>query len=254
MKIQFTPVAFGAVADAVRAHLAALPSPVDSFIEQHILASRHYRIALDDAAAGFCSVHGESLITQFALDAPHRRHGQAAFQLARRLESVQAAFAPTCDEFFLSHAIDDCRQIDRQAYLFQALPGAYPPTPEIQVRAAGPEDLPAIRAGSGSFFDPVEANVGEGDLYIAERAGGYVGFGIIDRSELYADVASVGMYTLEAARRTGVGTATIRALIAECRRAGLRPVAGCWHYNHRSKQTLEAAGMFSASRLLRISY
>lgn len=252
--IELTPVEFGAIAGAVRAHLAALPSPVDSFIEQHILASRHYRIVVAGEAAGFCSIHGESLITQFALDAPHRRHGQAAFQLLRRTESAQAAFAPTCDEFFLSHATDDCRQIDRQAYLFQAAEGAPPPAADILVRPAGPEDLPAIRAGSGSFFDPLEASLGEGELYVAERAGAYVGFGIVDRSELYADVASVGMYTVEAARRTGVGTATIRALLAECRRAGLRPVAGCWYYNHRSKQTLEAAGMYSASRLLRVSY
>ncbi len=30
--------------------------------------------------------------------------------------------------------------------------------------------------------------------------------------------------------------------------------AGCWYYNHRSKQTLERAGLYSPTRLLRISY
>jgi GNAT superfamily N-acetyltransferase len=254
MDIHFSPVPFAEIADSLRRHVSALPSPIDSFFEEHILASRHYRIQIDGVVAGRCAIHGESLITQFALDAVHLRYGQAAFQQVRRLESVQAAFVPTCDELFLCYAIDDCRQVDRQAYFFQALPVTSAPASDIHVRQAQPGDLPAIRAGVGSFFDAVEERMEEGELYIATRAGQPVGFGIVDRSALYADVASIGMYTVEAERHTGVGTATIRALITECRQAGLRPIAGCWYYNHRSKQTLEAAGMFSASRLLRVNY
>lgn len=254
MNIRFIPVPFAEIADALRLHVVGLSSPIDSFLEEHILASRHYHIEIDGAAAGRCAIHGESLITQFALDVAHRRYGQAAFQGVRRLESVQAAFVPTCDEFFLSHAIDDCRQIDRQAYFFQALPDIPAPGEDVRVRHAEPDDLPTIRTGSGSFFDPLETSLDSGDLYIAERAGACVGFGIVDRSTLYADVASIGMYTVEWARHTGVGTATIRVLITECRRAGVRPIAGCWYYNHRSKQTLEAAGMFSHTRLLRVNY
>jgi RimJ/RimL family protein N-acetyltransferase len=71
---------------------------------------------------------------------------------------------------------------------------------------------------------------------------------------LYDDVASIGMYTMEPFRQSGVGTATIVTLMDECRRRSLRPVAGCWYYNHRSKQTLERAGMFSPTRLLKIDY
>jgi len=254
MNIRFIPVPFAEIADALRLDIIGLTSPIDSFLEEHILTSRHYRIEIDGAAAGRCAIHGESLITQFALDAAYRRYGQTTFQRVRRLESVQAAFVPTCDEIFLSHAIDDYRQIDRQAYFFQALPNTPAPESDVSIRQASPDDLPTIRAGSGSFFNALETNLEAGKLYITECAGICEGFGIIDRSTLYKDVASIGMYTVEWARHTGVGTATIRALIAECRRIGLRPVAGCWNYNHRSKQTLEAAGMFSHTRLLRISY
>ncbi|MBX0326263.1 hypothetical protein K2Z83_00960 [Oscillochloris sp. ZM17-4] len=188
MPITFTPVSFDEIASLVRAHVAALASPFDSFLEDHILASNHYRILIDGAAAGFCSIHGESLITQFALAPAHRRHGQAAFWGARRLESVQAAFVPTCDELFLAHAIDDCRQIDRQAYFFQALPGSPAPPADIRVRQADLADLPTIRAGAGGFFDSLEASLEQGELYITERAESCLGFGIIDRSVLYADV------------------------------------------------------------------
>jgi RimJ/RimL family protein N-acetyltransferase len=81
-----------------------------------------------------------------------------------------------------------------------------------------------------------------------------VGFGILVESRLYEDVASIGMYTIERFRQTGVGTATIAMLIAECRRRSLRPVAGCWYYNHRSQRTLQRAGMYSSTRLLKIDY
>jgi RimJ/RimL family protein N-acetyltransferase len=81
-----------------------------------------------------------------------------------------------------------------------------------------------------------------------------VGFGILESSSLYDDVASIGMHSIEGFRRQGVGTATIRLLIDECRRRGLRPVAGCWYYNHASKKTLERAGLFSPTRLLKIDY
>lgn len=79
-----------------------------------------------------------------------------------------------------------------------------------------------------------------------------VGFGLISRSALYDDVASIGMYTIDRFRANGVGTATIQRLIDECRRFGIRPVAGGWYYNHRSRRTLERAGMHSSTRLLRV--
>ena len=58
------------------------------------------------------------------------------------------------------------------------------------------------------------------------------------------------MFTIEPFRNTGVGTTTIALLMAECSRRGLRPVAGCWYYNHGSKRTLERAAV-TQTRLLR---
>ena len=88
----------------------------------------------------------------------------------------------------------------------------------------------------------------------SERDGTGVGFGVRVKSRFYADVACIGMYTLEPYRNTGAGTATIALLIDECARRGLRAVAGCWYYNHASKRTLERAGMVTQTRLLKIEY
>jgi len=245
------------IREAVQQHMEALPRPIDSFLEDHILAAAHYCIAIDGADAGFASIHKGSLITQFCLAEPYKRYGQPVFQRLRKMETVREAFVPTCDEFFFSHALDDYRQLAKQAYFFTV--GRETTDPEMtsgySLRQADEGDIGFIRQQTGDFFEDVEKRVRSGELFLTHRDGGEpVGFGVMVRSKLYKDVASIGMYTIEAFRGTGVGTATITRLIEECRRRQLRAVAGCWYYNHLSKKTLERAGMVTQTRLLRIEY
>jgi Acetyltransferase (GNAT) domain len=91
MDVQFVQVELSGIREAVAQHLESLPRPIDSFLEDHILASAHYRIRVDDAAAGFASIHHASLITQFCLTEPYKRYGQSVFQRLRKLETVSAA-------------------------------------------------------------------------------------------------------------------------------------------------------------------
>jgi RimJ/RimL family protein N-acetyltransferase len=256
MQLSFARIGFSEVGDEIRRHLAALPAPIDSFLEDHVRDSNHYAITVRGARVGFASIHKGSLLTQFSLAPAQQRCGQAAFQSLRKLEHVAAAFVPTCDEFYLSHAIDDYRQLLKQAYFFEAQPagarkgGRHP----YSLRPATAADAAAIRQQSGELFGDVDARIERGELFSTERHGACVGFGVMEKSELQPGVASIGMFTLEAFRGTGVGTATIELLIEECSRRGLRAVAGCWYYNHPSKRTLERAGMVSRTRLLRVEY
>ncbi|MBW3634656.1 MAG: GNAT family N-acetyltransferase [Chloroflexi bacterium] len=253
--MDFAPAPFAEIQEATRRHLRALPSAIDSFLEDHILASTHYRIVVGSETAGFASVHDERLITQFALDQPYRYYGQPIFQQVRQLEQVRSAFVPTCDELFLSHALDDYRQLAKQAYFFTAVRDAPGSTSgRYTMRPADVGDVELVREESGDFFQPLEQHITAGEVFVTLRGEEPVGFGILIKSLLYDDVASIGMYTIERFRRAGVGAATIRMLMDECRRRSLRPVAGCSYYNHRSKQTLERAGMFSPTRLLKIDY
>jgi GNAT superfamily N-acetyltransferase len=256
METHFAPVAFAEVREATRQHLRALPSAIDSFLEDHILASNHYRIVVAGETAGFASIHEERLITQFALAEPYRRCGQALFGELRRMEQVRSAFVPTCDEFFLAHALDDYRQLAKQAYFFAAPSdvGEAAASDRYSMRPAAIDDANFVRQESGDFFEHLERHIAAGELFVTLRDEEPVGFGILVKSMLYEDVASIGMYTIERLRRVGVGTATIAMLIAECRRRSLRPVAGCWYYNHRSRQTLQRAGMYSPTRLLKVDY
>ena len=202
---------------------------------------------------GFASIHEHALITQFSLSAPARRFGQQAFARLRRSDHVRSALVPTGDEFFLAHALDDHRNLTLQAYFFAAGTPA-PPVRDISLRPAVAEDADLVRRESGDFFDDIEHHIAERGLFVTVRGDEPVGFGILVTSALYDAAGSIGMFTLEHHRRTGVATATLSLLRAECAARGLRAVAGCWYYNHRSKQTLERAGMVASTRLLRVEY
>ena len=256
MDTHFAPVTFAEIREVTRRHLGGLPSAIDSFLEDHILVANHYRIVVSGETAGFASIHEERLITQFALAEPYRRSGQVLFAELRRMEQVRSAFVPTCDEFFLAHALDDYRQLAKQAYFF-ATPlggGVAVATEPYSVRPVEMDDADFVRQESGDFFQDLERHISSGELFVTLRGEKPVGFGVLVQSTLYEDVASIGMYTIERFRQTGVGTATITMLIAECRRRSLRSVAGCWYYNHRSRRTLQRAGMYSSTRLLKIDY
>jgi len=122
------------------------------------------------------------------------------------------------------------------------------------LKRAAATDEDVIREQSGDLFGDVRTRIERGELFLTDRAGACVGFGVMARSQFLHGVASIGMFTLEPFRCTGVGAATIRLLIDECSQRGMRAVAGCWYYNHASKRTLERAGMISRTRLLRVEY
>jgi RimJ/RimL family protein N-acetyltransferase len=256
LDFHFTRLTLSEIQPTLQQHAQTLSSPIDSFLEDHILTSNHYHIRLDQIIIGWTAIHQGSLMTQFGLFPQHKRYGQPAFQRARKLETVQAAFVPTCDEFFLAHALDDYRQLEKQAYFFQRDPQApryQAPFPLLH-RQAQARDIPTIQSLSGTFFDKIDQRIQDGQLYLSHRDGECVGFGIIDRSVLLTGVASIGMYTVESFRGLGIGTAVITFLMDVCAQQGLQAIAGCWYYNHLSKKTLEKAGLFTQTRLLKVSY
>ena len=90
-------------------------------------------------------------------------------------------------------------------------------------------------------------------MFLTLLHGEVVGFGLIERSSLFKNVASLGIYTFEPYRELGAGTAnrTYAARVPAHRRTTCR---GLPYYNHASKRTLERAGMYASSRLLHVTY
>jgi GNAT superfamily N-acetyltransferase len=256
--VTFTPVTLTEIQKDMQNHLISLSSAIDSFLEGHILESTHYTIKISDANSGFASIHKGSLMTQFVLFPKYRKHGQNIFSQLKKMEEVQSAFVPTCDEFFLSHAIDDYRTVVKQAYFFAHVQGYGLKTENaITIRLADNNDINLIQDKSGDFFgdkSEIEHKVKKNELFITHAKETCVGFGIMEKSRLMDSVASIGMFVIPEYRQKGIGTAILQSLIATCETQNIRPVAGCWYYNHLSKKTLERAGMFTQTRLLKIDF
>lgn len=256
MDARFRPVALAELVPEITAHLVAQPGRIEAFLEDHIRRSNHYRIVVDGGEAGLASIHGGNLIVGFALHPEFRALGQQVYRELRRTEQVTSAFVPTCDEFYLAHALDGFRLLAKQAYFFAERPDLAPlPDPAVfRQTPVAPADAAMIRARTGDFFDPLDERIARAELFFTWRGDEIAGIGIIERSSFHPDIASVGMFTLQPFRNQGVGVATIRFMIEAAHREGRRAVAGCWYYNHASKRTLERAGLHSPTRLLRVEY
>jgi GNAT superfamily N-acetyltransferase len=238
------------------AYLASLSSPIDSFLEGHILESQAYRILKDETEIGSFTVHKGTLLTQFHLVGPSRRLGQNVLPDLIARFGITTAFVPTCDEFFLSHAVDAYSDLKKQAYFFMDGGSVLPPAvfSELDYRPARPSDLDVIKATHDDFLEDPEEILALGQLHVGFLNQELAAIGIIEKSRLFRQHASIGMFTRETHRHKGIGTSTILYLKEACRNEGIVPIAGCWYYNHLSKKTLEAAGMYTATRLLRFEF
>ena len=239
------------------AYLASLSAPIDSFLEDHLLESEFYRIVLEGAEVGSFAIHNNALLTQFHVAKEARRHGQELFGDILEQYKLKAAFVPTCDEFFLSHALDKHTALKKQAFFFidggeQA--DLASKSPELAYRVAAPADIPALSAIKDSIIDNPEESIRKREAYVGYLNDKLVAVGLIVPSQLWRNQASIGMLTDEAHRQQGIGTQTIRYLKQVCRDTGMTPLAGCGYGNINSRMTLQAAGMVTATRLLKFTF
>jgi len=256
VKILFNPIQLDESIHHLRHHLSALPSAIDTFLEGIILESAHYTIELEGKKAGFSAIYQETIICQFSLEPEYKRYGQKVFSALKGLEKVQAAFVPSCDEFFLSHALDEYKNLQRQAYFF-ASEQNLPDTSDClyTLRQATKADAPYIT--SAHIFgdqNTVLNKLEKQEFYITHSDEDVVGCGIIEKNNLVQGKASIGMFVSEDHRQQGIGTATLNLLRAECQKQNLSPIAGCAYTNHASKRTLEKARMFTQTRLLKVAF
>ncbi|GAU75573.1 hypothetical protein [Fusibacter sp. 3D3] len=100
----------------VRAYISQNNITIDSYWEDHILASRHYQFVSEDQPVGFFAIHNESMITLFHVVEAYANQGQELFERIKHFEQVTNAFVVTGDEFFLSHCIDHFTKVEKQAY------------------------------------------------------------------------------------------------------------------------------------------
>lgn len=239
----------------MKEYLRGLSSPFDSFLEKRILASAFYVVHDDLQTVGYYAIHRGQLLTQFYLRRSSQRYAQDIFTQVLERHLVTSLFVPTCDELFLSLAIDKDFSLKKQAYFFQDsrtdIPGNGLPDGEV-FRLAHQGDLQHIQHVCGNFLDHYEQKIADGEIFTYYRGSVLLGIGVVKKSRLFAELASIGMFANEAYRKQGIGRTILFQLKKWCQVNGITPISGCWYYNEASKRTLESAGMITKTRLLNI--
>lgn len=257
MKVNFIKCTFSELEEFINEYQVLLSSSMDSFLEDHIIESEHFLIAIDTNKIGYFSVHNKELLTQFYINKNHRYLSQEIFFKVKKMQNMRYAFVSTGDEFFISHALDDYKSIEKQAYFFKdsgILIEKEKIDNNLSIKVAEICDYDEILKESEDFFDNINESILNEEIYIIKKQNDTVGFGIIEKGIIMKECASIGMFTVERFRQNGIGRNILLLLKEIAYKNNMKPIAGCWYYNHNSKKTLESAGMYSDTRLLKIHY
>lgn len=230
---------------------------VDSYWEDHVLGSNHYKIAWADETVGFFSIYGKTKITLFHMEDKYANYGQEVFAKIKQYEQVTHAFLPTGDEFFLSHCIDNFARFEKQAYFSiytdKPLKESYQHDLEF-VEVKTDEDIKLLEL-AGDFFSEemlkMTAEKAEHYItYLVKDNDELIGFGVIEYGRVKPSIGSAGMFVMEEKRRRGYAACILKGLQKIIEDKGLKAHSGCWYYNHNSKKSMESAGAFSKTRLI----
>ncbi len=234
---------------------------VDSYWEDHVMKSQCYQILDNNELIGFFAIFEETLLTLFHVLESHARYGQEIFEKVKRYEQVTSAYVPTGDEFFLSHAIDNFVRLEKQAYFTTYTDNGLPEGKEKKLELIPiltKEDTALFKLTTDFFDEDSEERILEGvphfKVYKVEERGQLIGFGVVEYGRVIKSMASVGMYVMEEKRQQGYAANILQTLKTLVQNQGYTPRSGCWYYNHNSKKSMEAAGAYSKTRLLKFFF
>lgn len=234
---------------------------VDSFWEQHIIESNHYLIKDDSEIVGYFTIYKSNTLTSFYLKESHIQYGRNVFEKVKRFEEVTNAMVATGDEIFLSHCLDNYGRLEKQAFFSiyrKEAPDEFNRIPLEFKRIKTHEELELLKL-AGDFFDdePIDKIFDEDfhyRIYTVYDQNKLIGFGVVETGRILSEVASIGMYVIEEKRQKGYGKNILRQLNELMIEEGYNCRSGCWYYNHNSLKTMESAGAYSKTRLLRFYF
>ena len=233
----------------------------DDFWEYHIRLAEFYKIVVNESSIGYFAIyHQEQLLTQFYLKKEYLNLAQPVFKQMLDENDIVAAYVLTGDELFLSLCMDYFVKIEKQAYMFDGTVKnevRRPEYPRSCMMRVKPEEFEEVLEKTGDFFQPIskaQVESGENMLYKLCENHEILGYGIIVPNVLFTKYWACGMITLEKNRQRGIGRSIQLHLADICRENGYIPISGCWYYNHLSKKTIESAGRYTKTRMLKVYF
>ncbi len=237
---------------------------VDSYWEGLVSKSNVYKIEQSGEIIGWFAIYNRSEIVLFYVYPRHANLAQELFARVKKYETVTMATVVTGDEFLMSHCLDNYTRIEKQAYFSlytdKPLSNAQPSgLPDITLRLLDmckPEDAELTKI-SGDFLESEVENIKNGyreEIYAAELNGETVGFGVVEYGTIAANTASIGMFVLEKYRQRGIAAKILKSLQLAVESKGCAARSGCWYYNHNSKKSMERAGAYSKTRLIKFYF
>ncbi|MCL2873341.1 MAG: GNAT family N-acetyltransferase [Defluviitaleaceae bacterium] len=265
-EIRFMPCKWEEIQSAVVDHINSNKIIVEGYWEEHVVSSNHYKMICGDDPVGYFAIfkvgddpHKDATLTLFNVFEPYASQSQELFSRVRKYETVTNAMVATGDEVFLSHCLDNFMKVEKMAYFFEYTDKETPKSmrPLEFKLAKSKDDFEAFKLAKG-FLDEEIAKFEKGatylEVYIVEENSEIIGFGIVEYGRAIKSMASIGMYVCEKYRRRGLAVDILQGMKRIVNDKGLRAVSGCWYYNHNSKKSLEKAGGYCKTRLIRFCF
>lgn len=249
------------IAQTVETYYETNRITVDSYWEDHVLGSNYYQFMDADKPVGYFAIHNQSLITLFNVAPHYANQAQALFSRIKQYEQVTGAFVATGDEFFLSHCIDNFARLEKQAYfsIYTDKPLKTSGAHNLKFHEIKTLEETKLIDLAEDFFDPDSAQkILDGldyfKIYTVKENDELIGFGVIEYGRVLKAIGSVGMYVMPDKRQQGYAAAILKHLQLVVEEKGKRAHSGCWYYNHNSKKSMECAGAYSKTRLVKFYF
>lgn len=260
MNIKFIHCKWEDIHPFVQNHIKEYRMSTDTYWDGFAIWSNHYLMTCGNETAGYFAINRKDTISLFNVFPHYANQAQELFARVKKYEEVTNAIVLTCDELFLSHCLDSFARIEKEQFNAIFTDKDMPNKRTISLRQAdfrNNDDREKIRL-TGDFFSGSIIAHDEGryhmDIYIGEDSGEYVGCGCIDRSRVVDDMASIGMFVLESKRERGYGSSILHGMRDIVSEMGYKVYASCWHSNHNSKKSMESAGAYTKTRLVRFYF
>lgn len=233
-----------------RDYYKTLEGGFDDYYEDQIRESNHYKVDFENHIIGVFAVNNDNRLICLYVTNEYKYMYEEVFERIIKFDSVSSIMTITNDTMMINEILRRNFKIIKQAYNFKYRGSVHKSS--FKMRKANLEDVETMKVLFKDFFDDYEDRVKTSSLYLGYKNNKIISLGNIQNHIFNPNVVSVGMIVVESERLKGYATETLKYLIQEGLSSGRIVQAGCWFYNHASKNTLLKAGLSLANMIIRV--